>query len=64
MANLDRRTAVHVTTEALALGVGVPFLLWASFQTSKPAARTGLRLLALTTIAVDGWLLTQYARQK
>lgn len=58
---MDRqRRAVHITSEAAALAVGVPFLVWASYQTSNPSARDGLRAMALATVLVDGWLLWRW----
>jgi len=59
------RVSVHVVSEAVALLVAVPLLL-ATAATSRPtdAQRRGLRALAFGTLLVDGWLLTQWARQR
>ncbi len=53
----EQRRAVHVASELAALGLSVPFLLWASGQTSNPIARAGLQMLAVATLVVDGVLL-------
>ncbi|KKN38315.1 hypothetical protein LCGC14_0754600 [marine sediment metagenome] len=58
-----RRRKVHVASERLALLVGVPFLIWASFQTPVAAARIGLRIFAATSLLVDGWLLSRWRKR-
>ena len=58
------RVNVHVVSEAVALLVAVPLLL-ATAANPRPtdAQRRGLRALAVGTLLVDGWLLTQWARE-
>ena len=56
----DQRRAVHVASELAAIAVGAPFLWWASNQTQNPAARAGLRTLALATLLIDGGLLLSW----
>lgn len=60
----ERRRAVHIASELAALGLSVPFLFWASRQTSNPIARAGLQMLALATLAVDGVLLGAWLNDK
>lgn len=55
---------VHVVSEAIAVFVGVPFLLWAATTSSSPAARAGLRTMAVATIAIDGGLLLTWLMKK
>ena len=59
------QVSVHVASEAVALLVAVPLLL-ATASTPRPTdiQRRGLRALAVGTLLVDGWLLTQWARQR
>jgi len=59
------RVSVHIASEAVALLVAVPLLL-ATAANPRPtdAQRRGLRALAFGTMLVDGWLLTQWARQR
>ena len=58
------RRRVHVGAEALALAVVVP-LLWniASAPRLTDSHRAFLRLLAMATLLVDGWLLWQWKRR-
>ena len=57
------RRRLHIATEALSMAVAVPFLLWASAVTPHPAAKAGLRVLAIVTALVDGYLLTRWRKQ-
>ncbi len=59
---------VHVTFEALAVFVSVPFLGYLALsKKDKPLEdweRFGLGAMAITTLAVDGALLVQWMRQR
>ncbi len=58
----DQRS-LHVASEAAAVMLVVPFLWWASGKTEDETARDGLRLLAVTTRAVYGYLLWKFTRK-
>jgi len=55
------QASIHVASEAAALVIGVPLLL-ATASRSQPteAQRRGLRVMALVTLIVDGWLLSRW----
>ena len=59
------QVSVHVVSEAVAVFAAVPLLL-ATAANPRPTdiQRRGLRALAVGTLLVDGWLLTQWARQR
>lgn len=54
---------LHVASEAGAVFIAAPFLWWAADQTEDPTARDGLRLLAVATWAIDGYLLLRFMRK-
>lgn len=61
-----QQAKVHENTEAFALFIGAPFLLWAATR-NRPLSkqeRFGLGALAVGTIAVDGWLWNRYSQAK
>jgi hypothetical protein len=56
---------VHVTFEALAVFVAVPFTAYLAFSPRlKPWERTGLAAMTLATLVVDGGLLYSYLKKK
>lgn len=55
---------VHVVSEAAAVFLGIPFLLWAATTSSSPLARAGLRTMAAATLVIDGGLLLHWLTRK
>lgn len=63
----ETQRKVHMTAEALALLVAVPFTAYLALKPSdrlEPWERTGLGALALGTAVVDGALLYNYWRKR
>ena len=62
LVSLQRRR-IHVGTELLAVAIAVP-MLWsiAAAPRLTDSHRSFLRLLAVGTLLVDGWLLLQWKR--
>ncbi len=52
----------HIIGEAAGLLIAAPYLWWASNQTENTRAKYGLRALAVSTAALDGWLLWRNLR--
>lgn len=59
----ETQRKVHVVSEALALVVGVPMLLWIGTRKRELTSleKAGLLTLALGTVVVDGALLAKWA---
>lgn len=58
---------VHQATEALAVFVAAPFTAWLALKPSdklEPWERTGLGILTIGTLIVDGGLLISWLRKK
>ena len=56
----DQQRTVHIVTEAAAVFLTVPFLLWAANRTPDKTAAAGMRALAAGALVVDGWLLYRF----
>jgi hypothetical protein len=56
------QVALHRTSEKLAVWVGAPLLLWVATRQRELTGteRSALLLFAVTTVAIDGWLLARY----
>lgn len=55
---------LHVASEAAALAVAVPFLGYVATRKELPGwVRAGSGALAVATLAIDGYLLVQWARK-
>ncbi len=57
----ETQRSLHISTELLAVAVAVP-ILWGIAAAPKLTTkhRTFLRVLAVSTLIVDGWLLWQW----
>lgn len=61
----DTQARVHASSEAVAVAVMAPFMLWLSTQENlTPTTRKLLVAGAVSSIFVDGILLWQYRRLK
>lgn len=63
----ENQKKLHVTTEALAVFVAAPFTAWLALKprdTIEPWERTGLAVLTVGTLLVDGGLLLKWATTK
>lgn len=57
--------AIHKKSEALAVYLGIPFMLWLSTQKALPTwARWGAAIFAAGTLYVDGGLLASWEKKE
>lgn len=59
---LKRR--VHIGAERVAVFVVAPGLFWVSHRMPRGKDRSFVQAVALGTLLVDGWLLTQWGRSR
>lgn len=55
-----RQRDVHVVSEALALAVVAPFMVYVAVTARDPSVRAAAAAVAVGTVLVDGWLLYRF----
>ena len=59
----QEQVKVHKVTEAAAVFIGVPFLVYVASQTDNPFIKTGSMVFAGLTLLVDGGLLLAWRKK-
>lgn len=58
----EKQKNIHVASEAVAVFLLAPYMLWASARVKDPGMRNVFRTVAVGTLLIDGYLLFQYSK--